>query len=109
MANLSTAFGTVTITAKDPNILAQFLSLHLKSEERADYDTTLNVNGLDIKEVQQYVKTNSYPSKPEPNYYSIDLTFSGTGRWSFISNINCFFSCLKNLDKHDHPLKHTIS
>lgn len=52
MANLSTAFGTVTITAKDPNILAQFLSLHLKSEEHADYGTTLNVNGLDIKEVQ---------------------------------------------------------
>ena len=105
MANLSTAFGTVTITAKDPNILAQFLSLHLISEEYAYYGTTLNVNGLDIKEVQQYVKTNSYPSKPEPNYYSIDLTFSGTGRWSFISNINWFFSCLKNLDEHDHPLK----
>lgn len=105
MANLSTAFGTVTITAKDPNILAQFLSLHLKSEERADYGTTLNVNGLDIKEVQQYVKTNSYPSKPEPNYYSIDLTFSGTGCWSFMSNINWFFSCLKNLDKKDHRLK----
>jgi hypothetical protein len=105
MANLSTAFGTVTITAKDPNTLAQFLSLHLKSEERAYYDTTLNINGLDIKEVQQYVNENSYSSKPEPNYYSIDLTFSGTGRWSFISNINWFFSCLKNLDKHDHPLK----
>ena len=106
MAHLSTAFGTVTITAKDPNILAQFLSLHLKSEEHADYGTTLtDINKLNIKEVQQYVKTNSYPSKPEPNYYSIDLTFSGTGCWSFISNINWFFSCLKNLDKQDHPLK----
>jgi hypothetical protein len=105
MANLSTAFGTVTITAKDPNTLAQFLSLHLKSEERAYYGTTFNINGFDIKEVQQYVNENSYSSKPEPNYYSIDLTFSGTGRWSFISNINWFFSCLKNLDKHDHPLK----
>ena len=105
MANLSTAFGTVTITAKDPNTLAQFLSLHLKSEEHAYYGTTLNINGLNIKEVQQYVKTNSYPSKPEPNYYSIDLTFSGTGRWSFISNINWFFSYLKDLNKHDHPLK----
>ena len=31
MANLSTAFGTVTITAKTTDILAQFLSLHLKS------------------------------------------------------------------------------
>lgn len=80
MANLSTAFGTVTITAKDPNILAQFLSLHLKSEEHADYGTTLtDINKLNIKEVQQYVKKNSYPSKPDPNYYSIDLTFSGTG------------------------------
>lgn len=106
MANLSTAFGTVTITAKDPNILAQFLSLHLKSEEFVGYDTTLtDINKLNIKEVQQYVKTNSYPSKPEPNYYSIDLTFSGTGKWSFISNINWFFSCLKNFDKHDYSLK----
>ena len=109
MANLSTAFGTVTITAKDPNILAQFLSLHLKSEERAHYGTTLtDINKLNIKEVQQYVKKNSYPSKPDPNYYSINLTFSGTGRWSFISNINWFFSCLKNLDKHDHPLNNNI-
>ena len=80
MANLSTAFGTVTITAKTTDILAQFLSLHLKSEERAYYDTKLNINGLNIKEVQQYVDKNGYPSKPEPNYYSIDLTFSGTGR-----------------------------
>lgn len=106
MANLSTAFGTVTITAKTTDILAQFLSLHLKSEEFVGYNTTLtDINKLNIKEVQQYVKTNSYPSKPEPNYYSIDLTFSGTGRWSFISNINWFFSCLKNLDKHDYLLK----
>ena len=109
MANLSTAFGTVTITAKNPKILAQFLSLHLKSEERAHYGTTLtDINKLNIKEVQQYVKKNSYPSKPDPNYYSINLTFSGTGRWSFISNINWFFSCLKNLDKHDHPLNNNI-
>lgn len=106
MANLSTAFGTVTITAKTTDILAQFLSLHLKSEEFVGYDTTLtDINKLNIKEVQQYVKTNSYPSKPEPNYYSIDLTFSGTGKWSFISNINWFFSCLKNFDKHDYSLK----
>lgn len=106
MANLSTAFGTVTITAKDPNILAQFLSLHLKSEEFVSYRTTLtDINKLNIKEVQQYVKKNSYPSKPDPNYYSIDLTFSGTGCWSFVSNINWFFSCLKNFDKHDYLLK----
>lgn len=106
MANLSTAFGTVTITAKDPNVLAQFLSLHLKSEEHAYYNTTLTeIKKLDIKEIQQYVKKNSYPSKPDPNYHSIKLTFSGTGRWSFVSNINWFFSCLKDLDKHDHPLK----
>lgn len=107
MANLSTAFGTVTITAKTTDILAQFLSLHLKSEEFVSYHTTLtDINKLNIKEVQQYVKKNSYPSKPDPNYYSIDLTFSGTGCWSFVSNINWFFSCLKNFDKHDHPLKH---
>lgn len=106
MANLSTAFGTVTITAKTTDILAQFLSLHLKSEEFVGYDTTLtDINKLNIKEVQQYVKKNSYPSKPDPNYYSIDLTFSGTGRWSFVSNINWFFSCLKNFDKHDYSLK----
>ena len=41
MANLSTAFGTVTITAKTTDILAQFLSLHLKSEEFVYYGTTL--------------------------------------------------------------------
>lgn len=106
MANLSTAFGTVTITAKTTDILAQFLSLHLKSEEFVSYRTTLtDINKLNIKEVQQYVKKNSYPSKPDPNYYSIDLTFSGTGCWSFVSNINWFFSCLKNFDKHDYLLK----
>ena len=106
MANLSTAFGTVTITAKNPNILAQFLSLHLKSEERACYNTTLTeIKKLDIKEIQQYVKKNSYSSEPDPNYYSIKLNFSGTGRWSFDSNINWFFSYLKDLNKHDHPLK----
>ena len=106
MANLSTAFGTVTITAKNPNILAQFLSLHLKSEERACYNTTLTeIKKLDIKEIQQYVKKNSYSSEPDPNYYSIKLNFSGTGRWSFVSNINWFFSYLKDLNKHDHPLK----
>lgn len=106
MANLSTAFGTVTITAKNPNILAQFLSLHLKSEEHAYYDTTLTeIKKLDIKEIQQYVKKNSYSSEPDPNYYSIKLNFSGTGRWSFVSNINWFFSYLKDFNKHDHPLK----
>ena len=106
MANLSTAFGTVTITAKTTDILAQFLSLHLKSEEFVGYNTTLtDINKLNIKEVQQYVKKNSYSSEPDPNYYSIKLNFSGTGRWSFDSNINWFFSYLKDLNKHDHPLK----
>lgn len=91
MANISDAFGTVTIGTNDLNDLATFLYLQQKSNQHAYYDTTLELESdkiTTLEEIQKYV--NKYHHKKDEQYY-ISLSFTATGRWTFANNIKWFF------------------
>lgn len=91
MANISDAFGTVTIGTDDLNNLATFLYLQQKSNQNAYYDTTLELE-IDkittLEKIQKYV--NNYHHKKDGQYY-VSLSFDATGRWTFENNAEWFF------------------
>lgn len=97
MANLSSAFGTVVITAPNKQLLFDLLYLHITSETgMTTYDTTLtDIEPFDIEQVTKYVEQYAIQSEENPDATSIKLDFSGTGRWNFRNNIDWFFDILK--------------
>lgn len=91
MANISSAYGTVTINTGDLNDLATFLYLQQKSNQNAYYDTTLKLEYDKIntlEKIQEYV--NNYHHKIEDQCY-ISLSFTALGRWTFANNTEWFF------------------
>ena len=99
MANLSTAHGNATITTRTKDILSKLLYLHVRSEESIDYDTTFSdIYNLNFDEIKNYVNENAITSTTESEYVSINLDFTGTGRWNFSSNVSWFFDYLKTND-----------
>lgn len=87
MANISSAFGTVLIQAQTPELIKKLLLLHEASEKKAYYDTTID---FDEKEFD----TKIY-KVPNEDKYAYESYFSASGRWTFESNLNWFFSPLK--------------
>ena len=87
MANISSAFGTVMIQAQTPELIKKLLLLHEASEKKAYYDTTID---FDEKEFD----TKIY-KVPNEDQYVYESYFSASGRWTFESNLNWFFSPLK--------------
>lgn len=93
MANLSTAFGTTTITAPTKDLLAKFLYLQTKSNEHAYYDTTFDrTHNSTFDKIKELVKESAIEYSTSA---TIDLSFTGTGRWVFYNNIAWFFDDLK--------------
>ena len=91
MANISDAFGTVTINTGNLNDLATFLYLQQKNNHHSYYDTTLELESNKIntlEKIQKYVNTHHY--KTEDQCY-ITLSFTATGRWTFANNVEWFF------------------
>lgn len=87
MANISSAFGTVLIQAQTPELIKKLLQLHEASEKKAYYDTT-----IDFDEKEFDTKIYKVPNEDE---YAYESYFSASGRWTFESNLNWFFSPLK--------------
>lgn len=95
MANLSSAFGTVTIQAETPELIKQLLQLHEAAEKHVYYETD-----IEYDETQLESEIEPYEDK-----YLFETIFTATGRWSFSSNVDWFFSLLtggydKELEKH---------
>lgn len=93
MVNPSDVFGTVTITAPNPRRLAQFLYLQEMSNKSNKYRTRFSKMAfLPFDYVQSHV--NEY-AEQSGNQTKITLTFYGTDRWDFQSNIHWFYDILK--------------
>lgn len=102
MANLSSAFGDITITARTPQILSDFIHLHNISDANVSYETCMSdFEDLNKKDIQKKVKKEAIKQQ-NGNYYQITTPFHGTGRWNFRNNISWFF----DLFKDDFSLKH---
>ena len=87
MANISSAFGTVTIQAQTPELIKKLLQLHTEVEKNAHYDTTIEYE-------ENELDTNIYHI-PHEDQYEFEAPFYASGRWTFESNVNWFFSSLK--------------
>lgn len=79
MANLSSAFGTVTIKADKKEYLEELIQLQEISDEGAYYNTTLS-------DPMYY--------KDDDGSFAVSCDVMGTGRWTFIRNIEWFFDNL---------------
>ena len=97
MANMSDAFGNITIYAASVDELVDLIQCHLKYEEGAYYSTSLDlfedVSPEDNSAIRKLVEENY---KLDFNTHDAVLIsdFTATGRWSFKSNIGWYFPCL---------------
>lgn len=105
MANMSEAFGNITIFCASFDALVDLIQCYLTYEEGAFYSTSLdlfeNVSPENRDEIIKIVEKN----------YELDLTthdavlvsdFTATGRWNFKSNIGWFFGCLTEDSKYPY-------
>lgn len=79
MANMSDTSGKFKITANSKKAIKRLLKLHSIFEERALYSTTLS-------HANYYTKHDSK--------VTLEGDFVAIGRWSFNSNVSCFFECI---------------
>lgn len=97
MANMSDAFGNITIYAASVDVLIDLIQCHLKYEEDAYYSTSLdlfeNVSPENRTEIIKIVEEN-YELDPTTHDAVLVSDFTATGRWNFKSNIGWFFGCL---------------
>ena len=97
MANMSDAFGEITIYAASVDVLIDLIQCHLKYEEGAYYSTSLDlfedVSPENRTEIIKIVEEN-YELDATTHDAMLVSDFTATGRWSFQSNIGWFFGCL---------------
>lgn len=97
MANMSDAFGEITIYAASVDVLIDLIQCHLKYEEGAYYSTSLDlfedVSPENRTEIIKIVEEN-YELDSTTHDAMLVSDFTATGRWSFKSNIGWFFGCL---------------
>lgn len=97
MANMSDAFGNITIYAASVDVLIDLIQCHLKYKEDAYYSTSLelfeNVSPENRTEIIKIVEKN-YELDSTTHDAVLVSDFTATGRWSFKSNIRWFFGCL---------------
>ena len=105
MANLSEAYGNVTITTNDKNNLKDFLYLHLITQQDTIYDTTLvdiETYGLVNRKALNEQLDETIKRKSEQ--YSIDLEVMGSGYDEFKNNIKEFFDIPLTTDYENEEL-----
>lgn len=97
MANLSTAYGHISITAESKALLVSLLVLHAFNNQYTDYPTNIYfdnqiiepslVENADPEDLYRYFMNDIEES-------DIELDFTGVGRWNFSFNMDEIFSCI---------------
>lgn len=99
MANQTTAWGTVFITAPDEKSLINLVYLKILSEKNAEYTTefdelpeyTVHTEGVfNRNAVEKAIREVSDFTDSEDGV-SVELAFNGIGRWTFAQNAEWFF------------------
>lgn len=93
MANISNAFGKLTITTDTKETLYNFLLLHKEFEKNAYYYTEFNTDQISEEELKNLIDTDT---TEENKIVSYSTTFNALGRWSFQSNVQWLMDIIKN-------------
>lgn len=96
MANLSSAFGQITIKAKSIEAIKNLIILQREFEKTSCYETNLNSFYLNENELNKQIKEHSIQTGDDYFVYKDD--FTATGRWSFESNVRWFLDSLEFSD-----------
>lgn len=96
MANLSSAFGQITIKAKSIEAIKNLIILQNEFEKTSCYETNLNSFHLNENELNKQIKEHSIQTGDDYFIYKDD--FTATGLWSFESNVRWFLDSLEFSD-----------
>lgn len=99
MANQTTAWGTVFITAPDEKSLIDFIYLKILSEKNAEYTTefddlpeyTVHTEDTFTRSAVEKALREASDFMESDEGVSVELAFSGIGRWTFARNAEWFF------------------
>ena len=94
MANLSSAFGQITIKAKSIEAIKNLIILQNEFEKTSCYET--NLNSFHLNELNKQIKEHSIQTGDDYFIYKDD--FTATGLWSFESNVRWFLDSLEFSD-----------
>ena len=103
MANLSSAFGQITIKAKSIEAIKNLIILQEEFEKTSCYETNLNSFYLNENELNKQIKEHSIQTGDDYFIYKDDFTASG--RWSFESNVSQFLDSLESSDTDSEQIK----
>ena len=93
MANLSNAFGQITIKAKSIEAIKNLIILQKEFEKYSHYETNLNSFNLNENQLEKDIVENVIQTGD--NYFIYEDNFNATGRWSFESNVSWFLNSLE--------------
>lgn len=103
MANLSSAFGQITIKAKSIEAIKNLIILQKEFEKTSCYETNLDSFKLNNHQLEKDIKDNALHT--DNNYFIYEDNFNATGRWSFESNVSWFLDSLEFEDSDSEELR----
>lgn len=103
MANISNAFGQITIKAKSIEAIKNLIILQKEFEKTSCYETNLDSFKLNNHQLEKDIKDNALHT--DNNYFIYDDNFNATGRWSFESNVSWFLDSLEFEDSDSEELR----
>ena len=103
MANLSSAFGQITIKAKSIEAIKNLIILQKEFEKNSHYETNLNSFCLNEHQLEKDIIENAIQTGD--NYFIYEDNFNATGRWSFESNVSWFLDSLELSDADSEKVK----
>lgn len=103
MANLSSAFGQITIKAKSIKAIENLIILQKEFEKTSCYETNLNSFYLNKNELNKQIKEHSIQT--DNDYFIYKDDFTATGRWTFQSNVRWFLDSLEFSDTDSEQIK----
>lgn len=103
MANLSSAFGQITIKAKSIEAIKNLIILQEEFEKTSCYETNLNSFCLNDQELEKDIVENAIQTGD--NYFIYEDNFNATGRWSFESNVSWFLDSIEFEDNDSEEIR----
>lgn len=103
MANISSAFGQITIKAKSIEAIKNLIILQKEFEKKSCYETNLDSFKLNNHQLEKDIKDNALHT--DNNYFIYDDNFNATGRWSFESNVLWFLDSLEFSDEDSEEIR----
>ena len=103
MANISSAFGQITIKAKSTEAIKNLIILQEEFERTSHYETNLNSFDLNEYQLEKDIVDNTIQTSDD--YFIYEDNFNASGQWSFESNVRWFLDSLEFSDEDSEEIK----